>query len=132
MGTFLIMKKFKVYSNPVGKYEAVKVGWSWPGVLFGALWALFCKMWTIGLGVISIFFVLNLFAANVHGSDGVMLHNLISLASVCVSILFGVKGNIWRENNLIDRGYEFEMTTNSKNKEAAIASFLKEPLHTSN
>jgi len=41
------MKVFKVYKHPVSGYEAVKVGFSWPGFFWIVTWLLWKRLWGI-------------------------------------------------------------------------------------
>ena len=55
------MKTYKIFKNPTGQYEAVKQGWSWPAFFFAGIWACVKKMWGLGIGIIIVFIILNVF-----------------------------------------------------------------------
>lgn len=124
------MKQYKVYANPQGESEAVKVGWSWPAFFFSWIWALVKKMWGLGIGAFVAFFMLGVIEGAVEvGStqDTAMTVSLIVNLVVFVAvILFGVHGNRWRETNLQSRGFEFKSDVTAQNPEAAIADWTKD------
>ena len=120
------MKQFKVYMNPLGSYEAVKQGWSWPGFFFGIVWALFKKMWALGFGILGAFFILGLIGGAVGGDLEKGIDAITSIGGIVLSIVFGVNGNNWREKNLISRGFDFKDTVSAANSEGAIALYVKE------
>ena len=114
------MKQFKIYTNPQGTYEAVKQGWSWPAFFFDAIWALVKKMYALGGILIAIYIIL----AVIEELAGINLLGFIG--EVIISIVFGIKGNEWRENNLTSRGYEYKGAVNASTPEGAIALYMKE------
>ena len=117
------MKQYKIYVNPQGDYEAVKIGWSWPAFFFSWIWAMIKKMWGIGVGVLVGLLVFGfVIGASGAGEGG---RALIDIVGIIVSIVFGVNGNKWRENNLSTRGYEFKETVTAANPEGAIALYIK-------
>lgn len=113
------MKEFKIYRHPTGQQEAVKQGWSWPGFLFGPIWALVKKLWGLGAGLLVAVIVLSVFPSD---SGLGMLATLVTFA---IYIVCGVKGNQWRESNLASRGYDHVDTISASNPEGAIALHIK-------
>lgn len=119
------MKQFKIYANPQGAYDAVKLGWSWTAFFFGFIWAFVNKMWALGFGVLAVFFVLE-FIGDAAGEDlEEVIEVLTSIGWLVLVITFGVNGNRWRETNLTLRGYDFKDTVTAANCEGAIALYLK-------
>lgn len=117
------MKQFKVFKHPTGEVQAVKQGWCWPAFFFNFIWAMVAKMWGIGIGVLIAFLVLG-FALGLSGAgDGA--DALINVASIVANIVFGFKGNAWREKNLLSRGFELKDTVTAANKDGAVALFIK-------
>lgn len=110
------MATYQVYENPQGQHEAVKQGWSWPGFFLGVIWALYKKLWSIGLGTLALFFVLG-----ATGAPG----GLLNLAALVAWVIFGVNGNKWREANLLSRGYEAKGVFQADNPEGAVALCIK-------
>ena len=116
------MNQFKVFKHPVGTIEAVKQGWCWPAFFFGFMWALFSKMWVIGLSVIALIFLIGM-VTGPDISDGA--NGFINLCGFILAIVFGLKGNAWREENLRSRGFDLIDTVTASNKDGAIALALK-------
>ena len=120
------MKQYKIYGTPQGKLEPVKLGWSWPAFFFVAIWAMVKKMWALGIIIFIAFFALGFISGTIGGQGGQALDALTGFVNLIVGIIFGVKGNKWREKNLASRGYEFLETVNAANPEGALAVFIKE------
>jgi len=117
------MKQYEVFKHPSGASEAVKQGWSWPAFFFGFIWAMTKKLWAIGFGVLAGAFVVGFILAVAGAGEGGDL--LMNIASLIVSIIFGLNGNSWRRNNLISRGYEQADIVTAANQEDALALHLK-------
>lgn len=117
------MKQFKVFKHPAGSHEAVKQGWSWPAFFFSFIWAMVKKMWGLGVGVLIGTFVLGFFVGAAGMGDGGDV--LINIFAIIVNVIFGLKGNSWREKNLASRGFERVDTVTAANPEGAIALYLK-------
>ena len=117
------MKQFKIFKHPIGKIEAVKQGWSWPGFFFNFFWAMLKKMWGLALFYIAVFFVLGMILAAL--GDVSKLENFFNLVGLILAIVFGVNGNSWREMNLKSRGFDEVDTLTAANPEGAIALHLK-------
>jgi len=52
------VRKFNVYRDEDGIYEAVKKGWCWPAFFFGSIWALFSGLWVAAFFIFPIDFLL--------------------------------------------------------------------------
>lgn len=98
------MKPYKIYTHPALPPQAVKQGWSWPGLLFGTLWACFKRMWGLGLGLTGAIFVLAVFAQLVYG-DTPATDSAFNVLGLAVSVWFGAKGNSLYARHLLSRGY---------------------------
>jgi len=120
------MKQYKIYGTPQGKLEPVKLGWSWPAFFFVGIWAMVKKMWALGISIVVVFFVLGFISGAIGGQGGQALDTLTGIANLVVGIIFGKKGNQWREKNLAARGYRFLDTVTASNPEGALAVFIKE------
>jgi hypothetical protein len=114
------MKRYRIYTHPTGMTEAVKQGWSWPAFLFNAIWAMVKRIWGLGLGLVGAFFVLGLLDG-LSGTDALAGNALIKLLGFVISIMFGVKGNAWREDNLLLRGFKLVGTVNAASPQKAVA-----------
>ena len=120
------MKQYKMFEHPTGKIEAVKQGWSWPAFFFNIFWA-FCKrMWALGGILFAVFFAIGFIGRAAGGDTEQAIDVLTPIANLVISIVFGVKGNSWREKNLMGRAYEFRTTVTAVNPEGAIALFIKD------
>lgn len=135
------MKFYKVYQHQDGRTEAVKQGWSWPGFLFGMIWALCKKLWAVAgiifaiclvIGVVSFMLEPNPYdyASTYQYYDAMrsvqiwdIVTNIISLG---IAVFLGVKGNSLRETNLISRGYTFIGSVTAVNPDMAIAEAIKQ------
>jgi hypothetical protein len=113
------MKQFKVFKHPAGEIQAVKIGWCWPAFGFGGFWAMFAKMWALGVGVLVVSIALEI-ASQSSGSASLFFN----IASIFIAVLFGINGNQWRANNLVSRGFDCKDTVSAANKDGAVAVFL--------
>jgi hypothetical protein len=114
------MDKYKIYKHPVGDMEAVKQGWSWPAFFLSPFWAMYKKMWLLGLSVL----LLTIFTYAKLGSS-TSFFSLADVVSMLISIIFGINGNEWRIKNLIIRGYDYIETVIASSPDGAIAVHLK-------
>ncbi len=117
------MKQYKLFKNPSGSVEAVKQGWSWPAFFFSFIWAMVKKMWGIGVGVLIGCFVVGLIIGLLFSDAGSskVVDLFINLLAIILNIIFGVKGNSWREKSLLSHGYELVGTVTAANPESAVA-----------
>ena len=113
------MTQYKIFKNPLGQMEAIKQGWSWPGFVFGPIWALFKKMWALGIGTLVGGIILISILEAILGNIGNGL-------GAGISVMFGMYGNKWREGNLKYRGYDEVSTIIGSNPEGAVATYLKQ------
>ena len=123
------MKTFNVYKHPTENIEAVKVGFSWPAFFFGFFWMLVKKLW----GLAGAWFAANVLlfliekVANQSGEGGAQALVFIILAAGYFALwLFpAFKGNKWREQNLLKRGYEQVSTVQAEFPNAACTQVAK-------
>lgn len=122
------MKQYKVFRQPCGNTEAVKQGWSCPASLFSFFWAPLKKLWALGVGG------LVATAALAYGvalaTDANVAASFMNLVLAVVSVVFGVKGNAWREANLIKRGYKPVGIVFAADAKAATENALKTAVKT--
>lgn len=124
------MKDYKIFWHPDGRLEPVKQGWSWPAFFFSWIWALVKKMWTFGAGMgVALLFV-NAFGTVLRMSadplTALLTELILTTLAIALSILFGLKGNQWREANLIVRGWEHVATKTAPSHEAATAIYIRD------
>jgi len=119
------MKQFKVFKNPMGQYEAVKIGWSWPGFFFTWIWAGVKGLWPVFAGIL----ILDIVMA-VIGMASPEMMAVSWIVNIGVSIALGSQGNSLRESNLAGRGFKFMETVQAVNPEGATAQHMSNNLNT--
>lgn len=110
------MRQYKIYRHPGNMVEAVKVGWSWPGFLFSALWCIVKRLWDVLLLVLFYQVVLSVLLTS--GSTVGIIFGLLP------SIVLGVYGNRLRERRLLAHGYVLEAEVQAKNGDEAVAQAI--------
>jgi hypothetical protein len=119
------MKTFKVYKHPTRGLEAVKVGFSWTGFIFGIFWMLLKKLWAVALLWFGLYFVFNLVNTVTSQSEEsgaqALVYLLLAAGYVALNLVPGFKGNQWREANLTKRGFALAGTAQTETPDAAIA-----------
>jgi hypothetical protein len=116
------MKTFKVYKHPDLGYQAVKVGFSWPGFLFSVIWLLAKKLWGHATVVISSIVLLTLIEMSFNNAQTSVMVLLIELG---LYVLVGVNCNEWRTAYLQAHGFELVDTLQAKTPDAAIGKIAK-------
>jgi len=120
------MKTFKVFRHPTLGFQAVKVGFSWPGFFFLFIWAFVKKLWGYAFAIIGILIILTiiekLFMKGQYGYTNLLMEILLRLI---VYIFVGLKGNEWRISNLQKRGFELVDTLQAESPDAAIGKVAK-------
>jgi len=123
------MKTFKVYKHAAKGLEAVKVGFSWPGFLFGIFWMLMKKLWVLSLLWFGLYVVLGLIKTVTNESEEsgaqALVYLLLSAGYLALNLLPGLKGNQWREANLLKRGFELLGEARTDTSDAAVAQVVK-------
>ena len=108
----------------------MKQGWSWPGFFFNFVWALIKRMWVLGIALMILSIALGFAEGTVEVSSGKEVASgisvITSILNLVIAVVFGAKGNKWREKNLISRGYKYQDTVDAENPEAAIALWFTE------
>lgn len=102
------MRKQNIFQHSTGATETVKQGWSWPAFIFTFIWAFVKRLWWIGLSTWVLMVALNLIIKKLTVLVGISstLKELIHFGlTLPVYIVFGLYGNMWREKNLLARGY---------------------------
>jgi len=117
------MKQYRIFHHPGGMLEAVKQGWSWPAMFFTVLWAFTKRLWSLGGTALASFFVLALILESLL--EPPTLDDFSRIVGLIVALLFGLRGNIWRENNLLARGFTHVDTLSAPHPDNALAQYLK-------
>jgi len=119
------MKTFNVYRHPLQGLEAVKVGFSWPAASAGPIWMLVKQLWGWSVLWIALYVSLSLVETDTDTSElgGIQVLVYLHLVAgyVALSLIPGVKGNQWRERNLVRRGFEMLGTVQAETPDAAIS-----------
>jgi Protein of unknown function (DUF2628) len=125
------MKTFNVYRHPIQGSEAVKVGFSWPAASAGPIWMLVKQLWALSAIWIALYFSLSLVETGTDkfepGGDQALVYLHLVAGYVALSLIPGLKGNQWREKNLVRRGFEMLRTVQAETPEAAISQMATSP-----
>ncbi len=123
---------FDIFVHPKTKaHEAVKKGFSWPGFLFGVLWAFEKKMPLHGFMLYVLLVVLGSFeVSDLFGSHPFELQysnyffSRILIAGVAVFV--GFKGNSWRRYSLEKAGFEWVAAPEAQSSGDALAGLSQD------
>ncbi len=117
------MKKFKIYCDSQGNYDAVKKGWSWTAFFFLWIWAIAARLWGIGLLTIFIIILMSVVfsISGLERNFPVITESL----SFLLGVIFGLYGNEWREKDLAGRGYKFKEKIEANNRKEALLLYTK-------
>lgn len=122
------MKKYKVYKHPDNRLEAVKDGFSFPGLLFAGLWLLWHKMWVVGgVAVIACLAVYPIFPNPEGYVLGIPYGHKFGIADILnmgFQVIVGLYGNEWRSTSLEQRGFECVATVRAATPDGAKAEYL--------
>jgi hypothetical protein len=130
-GGLIAVRTFKVFSSTGGRYKAVKDGWCWPAFFFGSIWALFSGLWVIAIIMLPVeiaLSILNDALEKIGGSydqsakdikDGIAAG--LGIFAIIIRIIFGARGNLWRERKLYRMGYAHALSVKAPDKGGAIA-----------
>jgi hypothetical protein len=110
-------RTFDVFKNSAGDLRAVKRGISWPGFFFNWIWAFHGRLWLIGGALFVLFLILGLIRLALSW-EGTFL---VSLASLVIQIVIGLKGNAWKSRALEDHGYFRLGTIEARSRPEALA-----------
>jgi hypothetical protein len=125
------MKTFIVYRHPVQGFEAVKVGFSWPAASAGPIWMLVKQLWGWSVLWIALYVSLSLVETGTDkfetgGAQALVYLHLVA-GYAALSLIPGLKGNMWREKSLVRRRFELLGTVQAETPEAAISQVAVEP-----
>jgi len=115
------MRNFAIYHHPHRGYEAVKQGFSWPGFWFTWIWAFVKKLPVLGV-VLLVGLVLLRVLMETREPVYVWLG---AIATIVIAVTVGIKGNEWRENSLLGRGYQLMDTLPADNPDVAINKLVQ-------
>ena len=118
------MHTYRIYTHPTQATEAVKIGWSWPGLFLSLAWVLFQRLWwVLGYLCMAIFGVI--LGACLHPGHhlGRQADMLAGWTLLIFSVLIAERGNQWRQDWLIAQGYTDHGLETAANPESAVALF---------
>jgi len=123
------MRKFQVYTHPSLPAEAVKVGFAWYGLGFGMFWMLSARLWWLFalwlLALTAISSLQILAALSVEPASFEWIGYVITAVQLGMWVTPGFKGNEWRTQELIRRGFSLSNTVAAKSKRKAIESLYR-------
>lgn len=102
-------KTLNTYStcvDPAEGPEVVKSGFSWPGFIFGFIWAFLKRLWIVGAVLLPLDVALRILARYESVAEQVLLGSVLGTLSFVIRLIVGVNGNAWRRRDLKKRGYE--------------------------
>src|SRR6267142_1967356 len=110
-------RTFDVFKNSAGDLRAVERGFSWPGFFFSWIWAFHGRLWLIGSALFVLLLILGLIRLALSW-EGTFL---VSLGSLAIQIVIGLKGNSWKSRALEDHGYLRLGTIEARSRPEALA-----------
>src|SRR5690606_10225711 len=119
------MHTFHVYRHARLPERAVKVGYSWPCLIFGVFWLLFKRMWTVLLVTLAIMVMtasLESLASMLFPDMARVISAAMSLLSVAAWIMVAAHGNRLCAWTLRARGYWLAMEVPAAGPEQALAT----------
>ncbi len=119
------MNTYSIYYNGVkGTYTAIKEGWSWAAFFFTGAWAIWVSLWKVVFIVLIINIFINIFISHlfVAGSDNQYMAGIAVF--VVMSFIFGLNGNKWREERIMNQGYNYVGSINANNPKSAKAQWI--------
>lgn len=109
----------------------MKVGFSWPAALAGPIWMLIKELWGwLGLYLamyLALFLVETVTDKSEPGTAQALVYLLLVAGYFALALTPGFKGNEWRENNLVSRGFEKLGTIQAETADAAISQIATSP-----
>ncbi|MDR2925077.1 MAG: DUF2628 domain-containing protein [Azoarcus sp.] len=114
------MKTFNIYTHPAHETQVVKIGFTWPGFLFGIFWMLFRKLWAHSAALFALGLVLGLLFP---AEKDLYALSLQLAAQLGIGVFIGTSGNQWRENDLLRRGFQKASAVDAENADAARSLF---------
>lgn len=98
--------KRTAFLDPGRDFVRVKLGFSWPALFFGLLWASSKKLWGVLLAMLAVETALYALGAAVQARRSPSLALLQLGLIVAYALVRGFFGNAWRRASLRRRGYQ--------------------------
>jgi hypothetical protein len=118
-------RRYAVYEHATQGRAAVKVGMSWPALLFGPLWMVakrlhgLAALWFVGETLLAV--MIAVVAAQSHDDSVRFLIVLLVIVAIVIWAMPALRGNQWCEDALLRRGYVACGETRAASSEAALA-----------
>jgi len=104
------MKQHKVFTQRLHPPQVVKVGFCWPAFFFNAAWMLYNRLWPQAALWVAVLLSCRYLHAVLEASPAVAGRTPMAVAlATAYGALFlvpGLLGNRWREQSLLEDGYE--------------------------
>ncbi|SFH34484.1 Protein of unknown function [Nitrosospira sp. Nsp14] len=118
-------KLFKIYEHPTERIEAVKVGFSWPAFFLSVIWMMVHRLWYSAVLWIALYAIVHVAEGFVERMEDSSLTFLllfvVLIAWGALCLVPGLRGNSWREKNLVRRGYSPIQTIRAESSGDAIS-----------
>lgn len=98
------MSKYREWKKPKTPTELVKVGWSWPALIFGGLWAIAKRMTMLGIALILLWLAIGYTLSIIVPAED--FEFITTGASLLYSLILGANGNSLREWHLRRLGFK--------------------------
>lgn len=121
----MLISEYRIYEHSRLGVKAVKQGWSWPGFLFGFVWAVFKNMYALGLGVFFLLFVLAQVGRALGGGAESVMDQVTTVLGAAIAVGFGLYGNALLERHLRNRGFSPQGTVSARFAHLARKQFLE-------
>lgn len=123
------MNTFSIFIHPDNRTEAVKQGFSFPGLLGGGLWLLWHRMWLLGALATVVGFGVYPLLPNpqgyVYGIPYGHRFGVADIVNIGICIVVGFLGNEWRASTLVSRGFECVGAEQAATPDGAKAAYLR-------
>lgn len=122
------MRTFNVYKHPTEGFEAVKIGFSWPALIFGVFWMLVSSLWLFAALWFVMLISLRVIEEVLFRQEPSLPQILFLLVTIVVSLILWLvpafKGNGWRDAKLTKQGYKCVATIQARSSAAATAQAM--------
>jgi hypothetical protein len=114
------MQLYTIHERPGGEdFVVVKDGFCWPALFFTLIWALWCRLWWVALGIAVANGLLGL-ATRLAGTDE-LTESALGLA---LAVIVGLVANDLRRWTLGRRGYDEVAVVAAEDADAALHRYL--------
>jgi hypothetical protein len=118
------MAEYRIYEHSREGVKAVKQGWSWPGFLFGFVWAIFKNMYAAGLGAFFLLLAVTQVGRVLGGGAENAADQAATVLGALIAVGFGLYGNALFERHLRNRGFSPRGTVSARWAQSARKQFL--------